>query len=185
MVSSEAGKMAALLRWIEPLAPGGIRRRRRLFDWLLGYGLAAIFGLAAAEEAGPTRMLAFGSGTSLTIPAQTWQYGLWLLVTVVVGAFGVWIMSYGGRAEITVREDGIWQQLGRAGGYFFAFAHMEQCRIEQAADGDYWRLDIVMKPQRPQDWSKLTLTAPKKIDAKRIREILASAGVPVTGPDCR
>jgi len=175
--------MAVLLRWTEPLAPGGRKRRRRPFDWIIGYGAAAVIGLALVAENGPTRSLVLSSRDSLTIPAQAWQYGLWLLITLAAGSLGVWIVSSGGRAEITVRDDGIGQLLGRAGGYFFAYAHMQQCRIERAAEGDYWQMHIVMKPQRPQDWVNVTLTAPKKIDPRRIREILTSSGVPVTGPD--
>jgi hypothetical protein len=174
--------MTVLLRWMEPVEPGKPKRRSGTLDWIIGFAVAAVIGLGIVEKSGPTMPLTLGSGYELSMPAQAWQYGLWLLVTIAFGTFGAWIMSFGGRAEVTVREDGIGWLLGRALSEFHSYANMQRCELERADGDDYWRLRVTMKPGRPDESAKvIVLTMPRRVDRARVREILQSAGVVTAG----
>lgn len=170
--------MTVLLWWMEPLAPGAVRRRRRISDWIIGFAVAAMAALGIVGPMAPTRSLAVGNGFELSVPSQPWQYGLAMVITVLFGFFGVWIMSFGGRAEVSMREGDIYWLLGRSTGRAYAYARMEHCRIERVSDGDYWRLRISMKPEPTgKPASDLVLTMPGKIDVQRVRAIMQARGV--------
>src|SRR5690349_21009925 len=109
-----------LLRWIEPAK----RPFPRLGDWVVAFGIGAIIGLALSEQAGPTARSALANGIELTIPGTAWQYGLWALLTLAFGGFGLWILSYGGRGEITMRADGVQRIVGKATYRFHPYARM-------------------------------------------------------------
>jgi hypothetical protein len=174
--------MTVLLRWIEPFEPGKSKREFRPMDWIIGFGLAAVIGLGMVEKSGPTMLVPLGEGSELSLPSQPWQYGVWLLIAIAVGSFGTWIMSLGGHAEVTVREDGINWLLGRALWHFYPYARMERCDLERADGGDYWRLRLTMKPEPPGDSAPvIVLTMPNRIDVRRLRDILQSAGVATSG----
>jgi hypothetical protein len=174
--------MTVLLRWMEPVEPGQLTRRSRTLDWIIGFAVAAVVGLGIVVKSGPTMPVMLGSGYQLSMPAQTWQYGLLLLITIGFGAFGAWIMSFGGRAEVTLREDGIGRQLGRALSEFHRYANMQGCKLERVDGRDYWRLRVSMKPDRPGETGNVVvLTMPRRVDRARVREILQSAGVGSTG----
>ena len=174
--------MTVLLRWMEPVEPGRPKPRSKTFDWIIGFAVAGVIGLGIAEKSGPTMPVTLGSGYELAMPAQAWQYGLWLFVTIAFGAFGAWIMSYGGRAEVTLRDDGIGWLLGRAMAEFHPYANMQRCELERADGNDYWRLRLSMKPDRPGETRKvIVLTMPERVDRARVREILQSAGVVTAG----
>lgn len=174
--------MTVLLRWMEPVETGESKRRTRPFDWILGFTIAAVMGLGIAEESGPTMSVALGNQSELTLPGQAWQYGLWLLITIGFGWFGGWIMSYGGRGEVTMRDDGIWWLIGKATWHFYAYAKMERCELEPMDGSSFWRLHATMKPERPDDPAPaMVVTVPKYVDIKKVRDILQSAGVATAG----
>jgi hypothetical protein len=167
---------------MEPVEPGASKRRTRPSDWIIGFAVAAVVGLGIAEESGPTMSVALGNQSELTLPAQAWQYGLWLFITISFGWFGWWIMSFGGRGEVTMREDGIWWLIGKANWYFYAYSKMERCELEPMDKGSFWRLHATMKPERSGDPAPLmVVTVPKYVDIKKVRDILQSAGVATTG----
>jgi len=174
--------MTVLMRWIEPVEPGQTKRRARPWDWIISFGVAAIFGLGAAEKSGPIVSVAFGNQFELSLPAQAWQYGLWLLIAMVAGSFGLWIVSFGGRAEVTIRDDGIGWLLGRATWRYYPYAQMQRCEFERVDEGNFWRLRVEMHPKQPGDLASTALIAiPKHVDRNRVREILQSAGIVATG----
>jgi hypothetical protein len=174
--------MKVLLWWMEPIEVIPPQRRGQLFNRIFCFGIAAVVGLGIVAQSGPTKLIAVGNGSELSVPSQAWQYGLWLLIVIGVGWFGSWIVSYGGRAEVTMRDDGIQWLLGKATRRFYAYAQMERCELERADDGNYWRLRMSMRPVRPGDPAYVGATAiPKHIDVDRVRGILRMFGVATTG----
>jgi len=171
--------MTTLLRWIEPAKPG---RRRRWADVAIAFGVSLVIGLALAEQSGPTARLAVGSGTELTIPAQPWQYGIWLVATVAGGWLGVWIMSFGGRAEVTLRDDGIQWLLGRATYRQFPYARIARCELHEPEGGPAI-LRIAMAPAEPgADAEIVDFPLPARIRPAQVRDVLRGAGVQVVAP---
>ena len=174
--------MTVLLRWMEPVEPGRTKRSVRPWDWIISYGIAAIFGLGVAEQSGPTMSVALGNQSELSLPAHAWQYGLGLLVLVVVGSFGLWIVSFGGRAEVTMRTDGIAWLLGKAYWNFYPYNQMERCELQRMAEGDFWRMIVTMRPPQAGVPAPVNLvTIPKHVNLTRVREILQTAGIVTMG----
>jgi hypothetical protein len=174
--------MTVLLRWLEPVEPGRTRRRARPWDWIISFGIAAIFGLGVAEQSGPTMSVALGNQSELSLPAHAWQYGLGLLVLIAGGSLGLWIASSAGRAEVTMRADGIGWLLGRGFWSFYPYHQIERCELQRVTEGDFWRLTVTMRPQNPGGPAPVNLvTIPKRVDLTRVREILQTAGVVTTG----
>jgi hypothetical protein len=174
--------MKVLLWWMEPIEVIPPQRRGQLFNRIFSFGIAAVVGLGMVAQSGPTKSIAVGNGFELSLPSQAWQYGLWLLIVIGAGWFGSWIVSFGGRAEVTMRDDGIQWLLGKATRRFYAYAQMERCELERADDGNYWRVRISMRPASPGALSYVAETAiPKHIDVNRVRGILQSSGVATTG----
>jgi len=171
-----------LLWWMEPPRQDAARRRSRRFDHLIAYGISAVMGLGIAGQSGSTKSVPIAGGFDFDLPAQAWQYGVWLLVFLVVGWFGSWIMSYGGRAEVTIREDGIQWISGRVYNRFDPYAGMQHCELARWDRGHGLVLRMTMQPARPGDPSAIhEVLIPRHIDANRVREILHAAGVAIQG----
>ena len=171
-----------LLRWMEPPRHDAARRRSRRVDRLIAFGISAVIGLGIAEQSGPTRSLQVGGGFNFDLPSHAWQYGLWLLVFIVLGCIGSWIMSCGGRAQVTMREDGIEWLLGSAYARFDAYADMQHCELARWDRGDGLVLRMTMQPARPGDPPAINeVVIARHIDADRVRGILHSAGVAIQG----
>lgn len=150
-------------------------------DFAIAFGLSAVMGLAFAEQSGPTTQVKLGGGYDLSLPAQAWQYGLWLAVFLAFGSFGAWVMSFGGRAEVTMREDGI-QWLIRGAYRFYPYARMQACLLERADGDPRWQLRMTMRPERAGDPETIdTVRIAKHIDVNRVRLALQSAGVATSG----
>ncbi len=150
-------------------------------DIAIGFGVSAILGLAAAEQSGPTTRVMLGGGYDLTLPAQAWQYGLGLLVCIAFGSFGVWIMSFGGRAEVTMAADGV-QWLIRGAYRFYPYARMRECVLERTDGNTRTRLRMTMRPEKPGDSESFgSVVIAKHVELARVRAILQSAGVVTSG----
>jgi len=173
--------MKVLLRWMEHVEVIPPDRRAGLLNWIFCFAVSAVAGLGIMEQSGPTIRTAIGGGIELPLPSQAWQYGLWLFIFIVFGSFGSWIVSFGGRAEVTMRADAIQWQLGRVTPRYYAYAQIERCELERA-DNDTYRLRVTMKPVPPNDSGFVGLIGiPKHVDVNRVRELLKSAGVATTG----
>jgi hypothetical protein len=174
--------MKVLLRWMEPIEVIPPKRRAKLTTWIFCFAVSAVVGLGIMEQSGPTIRTAVGGGIELPLPSQAWQYGLWLFVFVGGGWFGSWIVLYGGRAEVTMRTDGVVWLLGRAGARFYEYSKVQRCEFERGDEGSFWWLRVTMKPERPGDPAFVgAIGIPKHIDVNRVRDILKSSGVETTG----
>ena len=168
-----------LLWWIEPVAHARRTARSRLVDALVCFGVSAIVGLGIVAQSGSMMDVQLGSGTSLSVPAHAWQYGLWLLLCFLGGCGGWWIVSLAGRAEVNLRDDGILVQR-RWSASFYAYPQIDGCEIVQAGNGAYSLLRIRTKPANgPAMVRELGIS--KRVDPKRMRDILAAAGVAMHG----
>jgi hypothetical protein len=173
--------MKVLLRWMEPIEVIPPERRAGLLNWIFCFAVSTVAGLGIMEQSGPTIRTAIGGGIELPLPSQPWQYGLWLIIVIVFGLFGSWIISFGGRAEVTMRADAIQWQLGRVTPRYYAYSQIERCELERAGN-DTYRLRVTMKPDRLNDSAFVgEIGIPKHVDVSRVRELLKSAGVAMTG----
>ncbi len=175
--------MKTLLWWKEPVERAGRTTGSKLVDFLVCFGVSAMAGLGIAAQSGSMKDVQLGGGTSLSVPAHAWQYGLWLLICVVFGCGGWWIVSLAGRAEVNLREDGILEQR-RWSARFYSYAQMDRCAIVPAGDGKYLLLLIHSKPKSSDGPATIrALGISKRVDPDRVREILRSVRVAVTGMD--
>lgn len=171
-----------LLWWIEPPRQDAARRRSRRVDHLIAFGISAVIGLGIAEQSGPRKSVPIGGGFDFDLPSQAWQYGLWLLIFLVAGWLGSWSLSFGGRAQVTICEDGIQWIAGRVYNRFDPYARMQYCELARWDLGDGLVLRMTMQPARPGDPPAIhEVVIPRHIDADRVRGILHSAGVAIPG----
>jgi hypothetical protein len=175
--------METLLWWLEPAERHARAGRSKVFDILTACGFGALAGLVVAMLSGPTRELALSAQTSVSVPAHGWQYALGLGVAVVGGWLFHWGTAY--RPEVSMRTDGIQCIVGKATFQFYPDAQMQSCELARVEGASYLLLRITMKPERPGDAAPPAreLAIPERIDTKRVREILRTAGVSVSGPD--
>ncbi len=167
--------MGKQLWWMEPARFG---RKRRFADFAIAFGTSTILGLGAAAESGGKVGIHMGS-FELSVPAHAWQYALWAAVALVGGCAGVWIMSFGGRAEVSLAPDGVQWLLGRATRRFYPYARMQRCEmVRGGADG--WLLRIVMQPDSAQGTETVKdIAIARRIDHERVRAVLHTAGVAI------
>jgi hypothetical protein len=173
--------MKTLLWWREPVEQAKRTSRSKLFDFVVSFGVSAIVGLGIATQSGALVEMPLGSGSTLSVPAHAWQYGLWLFVCVVGGCGGWWIVSLAGRAEVNLRDDGILEQR-RWSARFYPYPHIDRCEIVPANNGAYALLRIHTKRANGSATVR-ELGISKRVDPDRARDILRSAGVTVTGAD--
>ncbi len=170
------------LWWIEPAPMAEPGRRSFRIDRLIAFGFSAVLGLAGAEESGHTVRVPLGGGIDVSMPAQPWQYGLWLLIFLAGGALCEWIMALGGRAEVSLRDDGVLWLLGRATRRFYPYALMQRCELLRTRPDGVLVMRLTMQPERSGDPVRVREVAiPRRIDAGRIAGILRAAGVSTSG----
>jgi hypothetical protein len=148
-------------------------------DYVIAFGVSAVFGLAVSEQSGHNVERSLGGTVTLTLPAEAWQYGLWLALCLAGGALGAWIASFGGRAEITMRSDGIQWLLGKRTLHFFPYAAMQRCELARTNAGSA-RLRIVLRPAQHDGENRiLDIAIPKRVDLERVRALLHGSGIEV------
>lgn len=175
--------MKSWLQWIEPVECARRTARTKLVDFLISFGVSTIAGLGFAVSSGSMMDIPLGSGSSLSVPAHAWQYGLWLLVCVVGGCGGWWIVSLGGRAEVNLGDGGIIEIRHRIR-RFYSYAELDRCEIVQKDKGAYLLLRLHLRPQLPAGVVTVReLGISKRIDPARVCDVLRAHGVTIVESD--
>jgi hypothetical protein len=175
--------MDTLFWWLEPAERRAPTGRGKWINALVACVFGALAGLVVATQSGPMRELHLSAQTSVMVPGHGWQYALWLLVAVASGWLFHWGTAY--RPEVTMRTDGIQCIVNKATFLFYPYAQMQSGELVRVDGASYLLLRITMKPEQPGERAPVArdMAIRDRADAERVREILRSAGIAVTGPD--